>query len=291
MKVNHLILTFAAAATLAACSSEMDIPTVADDTQTVTFTAQLPGGMGRSYGDGTTAKNLTYAVYDANGTLMSDLKGTATFEGLKAKVTLTLINNKEYNIVFWASADGSPYTFNEGNATVTADYTNTLCNDERLDAFTNTVNYTPSSDDDSTISVTLKRPFAQLNIGTNDMDDAKSAGLSDNATISVTVKNVCTTINLLTGVAGDTKDVTFGYGALPSDETFPITGYDYLAMNYLLVGKDSSTHDVSFQVSGISASMEYTEVPLKANYRTNLYGSLLGSTSSFNIEINPTFEE
>ena len=135
---------------------------------------------------------------------------------------------------------------------------------------------------------------AQLNIGTNDLAAAKAAGF-DAKTVKVTVPTY-KSLNLVTGAveAGDPVAVSFGEGALPTGETFPKAGYDYLSMNYLLMSADKQLVDLEFTVKaadGSTRTLPLSAVPVQRNYRTNIYGSLLTNSVNINVEIVPAFEE
>lgn len=287
------------AAGAASCSSD-DLVIKGEGQQTVMFSAQLPGNLSRAFGDGTTAKNLQCAVYEKDATTPLAVYGdtitigTATFNGLSANVKLYLAQGKSYDIVFWASASDSPYKFNHRNQTVVASYDeNTLSSDENLDAFYASTNLTVSATT-TTASVELKRPFAQLNIGTNDFDAAAAAGFTVTKA-AVKVSGVSNTFDLINGtVSGESTDVTFNFGALPgTDETFPVDGYKYLAMNYVLVGSDNATTDVTLTLADENNSntleSSYTGVPVKANYRTNIFGALITNSVDHDVTINPGF--
>ena len=89
-------------------------------------------------------------------------------------------------------------------------------------------------------------------------------------------------------------EVTCDLAAIPSGETFPKAGYDYLSMDYLLVGKEAkSVVDVKWTVTDGTFNSErtFTNVPLQGNYRTNIFGNLLTSPTDFNVEIDPAFNE
>ena len=304
MKTNHLLLALASAALMASCSSELEVPNAAGEA-TVTFTATLPGSMSRTFADGKTANKLYYAVYN-NGKLLSGegLSGSKEIN-LSTTVNLTLAQGLTYDVVFWAQSDtNSPYTFNDADATVTADYTGVTSSNEALDAFY--YHEQIEVDGSASKSIELKRPFAQLNIGTNDLTAARAAGMTATAA-KVTVTDVCNKLDLLTGAASvadgssksenGTYDVTFDTADIPvtktgdegEGETFPVSGYQYLAMNYVLVGSDNATSTVSLEVDGIGH--KYTGVPLRANYRTNIYGALLTSPADYTVTIIPGFGE
>ena len=112
--MNKLILAtiaLGASMALASCSGEeFDVkPTGAEGN--VTFTASLPASVAsRAYSDGSAAKILAYAIY-LTGEKTPLLTGTATFNQLKATVSTTLATGKTYDVIFWAQADGAPYTF------------------------------------------------------------------------------------------------------------------------------------------------------------------------------------
>ena len=141
----------------------------------------------------------------------------------------------------------------------------------------------------------LYRPFAQLNVGTADMAKAEQNGFAKAAAqTKVQVSGIANELNVLTGAVSGTADVTCDLAAIPSGETFPKAGYDYLSMDYLLVGKEAkSVVDVKWTVTDGTFNSErtFTNVPLQGNYRTNIFGNLLTSPTDFNVEIDPAFNE
>ena len=144
-------------------------------------------------------------------------------------------------------------------------------------------------------NVTLKRPFAQLNIGTNDMEDAANTGLDTSALrTSVKVKNVYKNLNLMNGGVGEDATVTFEENNIPKGQ-FTANGntYDYLALNYLLVGTDKGVVDCEFTYTDgtTNGSKTISNVPVQRNYRTNIFGSILTGAVDLGITIDPAFEE
>ena len=272
---------------LASCSSEEFDVKPAGGEGNVTFTASLPASVAsRYYSDGSTAKNLQYAVY-AQGTQTPLLEGTATFENLKATVSTTLATGKTYDILFWAQADGAPYTFTAATQEVTVNYEGIKANNESLDAFfwaekDLTVNGPVSK------TVTLTRPFAQVNVGTNDFEKAADAGAIVTAS-SISMK-AYPGLNLLTGeVTGAETQVTFGKAAIPSGEAFPVDNYEYLAMAYVLVPADKQLVDITLGIDATPNTPVFASVPVQRNYRTNIYGALLTNPAVFNVEITPDY--
>ncbi|MDD6670060.1 MAG: hypothetical protein PUE54_10545, partial [Bacteroidales bacterium] len=249
------------------------------------------------FGDGTTAKTLTYAVYEEGQQhpLIVKEDEVAFSAGLTTTVNLRLANGKKYDLVFWADAADAPYTFDADNKTVTVNYTAAVGQDEKRDAFfahedalhvTGTINKT----------IKLKRPFAQLNIGATDYAEATDAAFTT-ASSAVKVNHVANAINIRTGVATGDETITFADAPVPDDsETFHVTGVDadYLAMNYLLVNDTKQLVDVEFTAKSTKAetiTRSYANVPVQRNYRTNIYGNILTEEANFNIEIIPGFNE
>ncbi len=296
---RYLLSTFtiaAAALLVTSCNDEMDNGLKTGDEGTVTFTAQLPSEMGtRAFADGLTAKHLQYAVYEAGQSTPlkvfgdeTTVVGEAEINNLKQTVSLKLTTGKTYDVIFWADATtDSPYTFNPASQEVSVDYSKVNNNSDNCDAFFKKETITVSGN--QSVDVKLTRPFAQVNIGTDDFDAAKASGLE--VTQTEVVAKAFATLNLATGKVADEADRTFTMKAIPtaSDGEFPVAGgYKYLSMDYLLVGADKATVDVAFNYGG-PQSRTFTNVPVQRNYRTNIYGSLLTNTTDFNVVIEPAF--
>lgn len=296
---RYLLSTFtiaAAALLVTSCNDEMDNGLKTGDDGTVTFTSQLPSEMGtRAFADGLTAKHLQYAVYEAGQSTPlkvfgdeTTVMGEAEMNNLKQTVSLKLTTGKTYDVIFWADATtDSPYTFNPASQEVSVDYSKVNNNSDNCDAFFKKETITVSGN--QSVDVKLTRPFAQVNIGTDDFDAAKASGLE--VTQTEVVAKAFATLNLATGEVSDEADRTFTMKAIPtaSDGEFPVAGgYKYLSMDYLLVGADKATVDVAFNYGG-PQNRTFTNVPVQRNYRTNIYGSLLTNTTDFNVVIEPAF--
>lgn len=289
---------FMAAAALvgfSACSSDEPMTDAGDGN--VSFTLELPAQIqSRAFSDGTTATELTYTVYDEDNGSTVVKTDKATFTNLKTTVSLSLVTGKSYSIVFWASKPGnSYYTYDAVGKTITVDY-NGDAQDEGRDAFfaaRETFKVTgPMSE-----TITLKRPFAQINVGTTDWQAALDSKLDMTAT-GMTVTGVYNSFNLATGeLIGDPVNVTFTNAALPGDgesltgESLP-AGLKYLAMNYVLVG-EKITVDVTLNTTCNPAkpALVFSQVPVQRNFRTNIYGALLTHPTDFNVNIDQNFEK
>lgn len=299
-----LVAGLAAMFGFTSCSSdEFEGPSGSGDAM-VQFNLGLPSQINtRSFGDGTTATSLSYAVYDVTDATSTDgsdwtevylENDAATFQGLQTSVNINLVVGRTYTFVFWADCGASsPYTF-EGKS-IAVSYTDVVSNLEDRDAFYQIVEKRKVTAS-FTESATLYRPFAQINLGTSDLQqEIVQNAYGTNLTTSLKVR-VPSSLNLIDGSVPEQdtwRNVTFAAAAAPEGETFPVEGYDYLNMNYLLMPKDQAIVDVEYKIYNagtLAKTLSVPNVPLRRNYRTNIYGALLTASGVFNIDIEPAFE-
>ena len=295
MRKNLLIAMSAIAMLFAtSCQNDFDVMGNVGDEALVSFTVTTPEIATRAdYSDGATATVLQYAVYNQAGQELTDLTVTDGEIHSSTTVKFQLTTGNKYSVIFWAAAPNAPYSVDFANKSMTVDYSTAVCNDEARDAFYAYKEFTVNGAQTETIE--LKRPFAQLNIGTNDYEESEKAGYVPTQS-AVTVKQVYSSINLATGeVDEETKvDAVFKLANIKKDETFPVGGYEYLAMNYLLVDAEKEVVDVEFtytDANNDSKTRTVGSVPVQRNYRTNIYGALLTSEVDINVTIEPAYEE
>lgn len=264
----------------------------------VTFAAELPGTITKAIGDGLTAKNLSVAVYDdasnAAGTHIVALDKTAVFDALHTTVEYSLVKGKTYHFIFWAQAEGAPYTFNPETKKVAIDYTG-AANDESRDAFyaVKTLKVTGPA----TEPVQLHRPFAQVNFGTSDSAAATVAGVTPTASL-FTATDAASSFDVFAGEGTDPVRISFTEATLPAERLTlkDGTSYTYLAMNYFIpAGKLNETHvsnlSATFKGASDDVVISVPSAKVQANYRTNIVGNLLTDQVVFNVEIVPAFED
>ena len=291
MKKNLFFGLFATVMLLltTACQKENDL--LGNGEATISFEISTPQMATRAFSDGNTATELKYAVYHKVNEQFVLLREeqTAQLDGKKARVDVQLATGKTYYVFFWAQAPVSEgeqprFTPNYGELTMTVNYGK--CNDENYDAFYWFDDVTVEGA--ATVDVTLTRPFAQLNIGTNDLTKIDDVSVANTA---VTVKNVYDTFNFASGnVVGNATEVTFAAKTRPASEAFPVTGYEYLAMNYMFVQQEGDVlNEVIFTYDDGKKSRTFTNIPVKPNHRTNIYGALLTNNIGFDVEIEEDF--
>ena len=292
--MKKILFSLMAAIMIFATSCENDLELGATGkTSVVSFSVESPEMASRAYSDGLSATKLQYAVYEGEQILPALTELNARIEG-KTTVNLQLTTGNTYTVIFWAAAPDAPYSVDFASKTMTVDYSagNKASNAENRDAFYAKKTFTVTGSQTETIE--LRRPFAQLNIGTADYVDAKKAGYEPKYS-GVKVKNVYTTLDLWEGKVDGATEVMFDYAAIPVGEEFPVSGYDYMSMNYLLVASTKALVDIEFGYTETDASAAMTRivgsVPVQRNYRTNIFGQLLTSDVAVNVVIDPIYEE
>lgn len=291
--------------TMASSCAQEEIVTAGGDLR---INVELPSQLStRAFGDGTKARQLTYAVYQVDGQTLTKVSEETLPEafatGLKTTISPKLVTGKTYRLAFWAQVPGQTayvFTAPENAAPgVTVSYDGLDSNDETRDAFFASADVTVNGPSEQ--NVKLIRPFAQLNLGSDDLDEASVAVAYADLRTKVET-TAYTALDLFSGNVEGPQSVIFGFAPVPNKgvaadadgyESFPVDGYEYLSMNYLLVPSAKSVVDIDFTVSNGETeinSFPIAAAPVQANYRTNIYGQLLTSTTDFNVEIVPAFD-
>ena len=289
------------------CAKEDISSSLAGGEVEVTLSVDVPELGTRAFGDGMTVNQLFIAVYEKiNGITSTEalpisridgegFQGSVAFSGGRATVTMVLLKGKTYDLVFWAQKSGTnAYEVNLANGrNIEANY-GALCNLEDRDAFFLIRNDWTAGAQDAETEFHLYRPFAQINVANSDADvafvKANGAKIETSAmTVNTKVANV---LDMKTGDVAGSVDVAFAANAIPT-EAFHIDGYNYLAMNYLLV-KDKELVNLEFVFTddeGVAYTREYGSVPVQRNYRTNILGQIISSPIDFTVVIDPIFNE
>ena len=255
----------------------------------VTYTINLPEVAQTKGNSGYAEYDLYYEVYktvDAAELETADILFEKKVEmtGNTVTLTLDLLNDQNYTILFWANKKGESY-FNVADLR-NVEMVQAASNNNDRDAFCGKdqlVNYDAATGR----TVTLTRPFAQLNIATlvsttagYDMTPKKSY---------VKVTKVPTVFNVLTSEASGDAPVEFNWAAVPAGKKVN-DKYDLVAMNYVLVPESNVYVYYEIETANGTVKNSVDNVPLKPNYRTNIVGNLLTSNATYTIELKPGFE-
>lgn len=303
--MKKLLLSLAAAIiTLGFTScSEDEMPVSTGSDGNVTFSVSLDNQAGsRAFGDGFSATTLKYAVYSANyDELVTEGSTSFASNALSANVSLELVSGQEYKIVFFAYKNmNGVYTFNSSEKSIEVDYAkmnNTSSQKNDYDCFYK-VEKVVVGNSPINRSVVLTRPVAQLNFGTSDLKSAAVQNTYGDSYGNLYIRTKYTgkaysKMNILTGQLSEEVEFTSNTAATPVGAdygTFPVEGHDYLFCIYLLASEQSQLVDCSLifhRSSTPVTTFSINNVPIQRNYRTNIYGKLLTSTTEFEVTKDP----
>ena len=311
--MKKLIYCVAALATMifAGSCQQDNLEPVAGES-TVTLTVELPGLATKAIGDGTNVNQLVYEVWKIakDATEIDVTNDTRLFQkdivnptGNSWVVNLNLVQDQNYKILFWAQVNGTGVYNTEKLTEVTYGESVTdayLANQEDYAAFYGSkvlsTFETPKGE-----TITLYRPFAQLNIGTK--NDAKADEYKINLEkSSVVVKYVPTVFNVSNSEATEPQEFTFNLANVPAEDLkVDSTPYQYVAMNYMFAGERTNIivdYTINTEIVPTAAGASATKaeikntvinVPIQENYRTNIVGNLLTSSVQYEVVIDADF--
>ena len=310
MRRHYLLLPGALVLFLSACSQQEPFAIDEGTETTARFTVNLPKDYStRALGDGLSATNLSILVYETGDTENTFvLSGNTTFapDAYTTTVDLNLVTGKNYLIVFFAQSPDSEnvYTINKSSGVLNVEYNNMTSAANIADAydcFYGTYATGEVGNTNLNTTINLNRPVAQINWGTTEISSTALSNFEDEfgtngqylqTTFSA---SVYTTLNLQTGVYGNQAPVKLTNFSAPasSDGTYPVSGYEYLAVQYVLApATASATYDLELSVNNngggntagtISKKFPVSNAPLQANYQTNIYGALLTANAAVTV--------
>lgn len=293
-KLIYCATALVAALFAASCQREMHEPVAQGG---VTYTITLPETVQTRGESGYAEYDLYYEVYktiDATElqTASTLFEKKVTMTGNTYELTLDLLNDQDYTVLFWANKKGESY-FNVDDlrnvqvkdADETKDGIQVVANCDDRDAYCG-IDQISQHDGAQSKTVTLTRPFAQLNIATLVSTTAGYLLTPEESRVKVTVPvayNVATA-----STVGNAVEVDFTKFSVPAGQKVNGT-YDLVAMNYVLVPQGNI--DVYYEIQTVNGTVNNTvnNVPLKKNYRTNIIGNLLTSNADYTVEIKPGF--
>ena len=282
---------------------------------TVTYTVQLADAVGtKALGDEISAVNeLVYEVWRTQGREITAFDAekdnllyhrTAKVDNGVATIELEFINDQNFTVLFWAhTKDNGVYNVDKLTAvSITPDG----ANNPNAQAFVGR-DFVKDCVSDKGGKVTLTRPVAQLNIGTT-KESLKA--FNDDVVLrgsSVTITGLSTSYNIATLSAGS-DEATFVYTdreemPIPAEynpvEYLNVNGvdYQYVAMNYVgFPAENGSTVTVKYVINTSEGDIDNLDapilnVPVKANYRTNIIGNLITSKTDYIVTLDKNWAD
>ena len=302
---------FAAATVLTSCQKQPDEFST-DAEVSVTYSVAVPNALTTKAGAGEFVDHLFWAVYVTEEAPSSEMDpysdktrllyaDKCSFVGGQAKPSLKFIKDQNHVVIFWAQhgdADGK-YQFPEGDLRKVSYKSGTInCNDAELEAFY-AVDFVLDAGGSPSKDVVLRRPVAQINVGTL----VESLKISDTELTlkksSFLVKKAPTAFSPISGGVSDYADLTFE----PSDlikkngeyAKFESSSREYvqLAMNYVFASpNESANYDMKLTVDtdpGSEVVLSIPNIPVKGNYRTNITGNLLTTNTTYTVTFDQEF--
>lgn len=272
----------------------------------VVFTVEAPGAATKAIGDGENVDIVHYEIYKKEANHKNSInggqpliKGYTKVIGKTANLTLNLLQDQDYVALFWAHMDaqgGQIYDTKDlrkvgVSYTVEGGKKSALANDEDRAAFCQRHDFS-THEKVNAEKVYLKRPFAQINLGTT----KESLNLDYPINLEKShmyIDGVANVFNVAKMEA--TKDVTYvdyAYNDVPKQFlTVGDTDYAYAGMNYILVPANQSTVKLTYDIMTDVGTVNRTVlgVPVQMNYRTNLLGNLLTQETKIEIVVDNTF--
>ena len=280
---------------------------------TVTITVEAPGALQtKTIADGLNVNEVHYAVYKTNDNEAYAIgnpneqplaQGVVEMINKRASIDFELLQDQYYTVIFWAQVAGTGHYELGDLRTISFANTTVAGNDESRAAFYAKYEFDTKQHKDHT--VTLYRPFAQLNLLTTEeslrpVQPGQQLGYEiDIQESKVVVKGLSNVFNTVTGVSEDaTTEFVYDMAATPAkngETTLEVNGvdYHYVSMNYFFVPLDEKLVDIVYCVNTDKGSIEneIVSVPVKKNYRTNIIGNILTRETKFEIIVDERFEQ
>ena len=302
MKKSLLLLAFAALLLVGCAKEQIAKKNVGDGLQTVSFTVDVKSTATKAVLDGDgAAANINHwimQVLDSDGEVYNYQEEDGEIGVKTHTFNVTLIKGQTYDVLFWADTKGKYVVTDLCNVKRTDGL---KANSDSLDAFSAVV------EDFSTAvatqkQVTLKRPFAQLNVvftdlkklyttmGKNDTEYTKFRPMN-----FVAKAKVPTSFNVFTQETGAPSETPIEVKADTSySHNYTAHGdKETLYMDYIFASagnKDIVDIDFSFTSRGVEISHNFTAIPFQCNYRTNILGEFMSAGAQWNVTVDPIWD-
>lgn len=274
---------------MASCEKEVNAPASADEYAPVSVSVSPSVITRAEAGDGTQATDLYAVVYNQEGTELKELRQHIASAVYPQSVEFKLVKEQTYKIVFLAQSTGAYLSGDAWDMKAITLPAGKLNSDEQ-DLFTAVKSVTVQEVNQSE-SVTLTRPFAQVNFACSDESLAAAIAAGFNpAKVKLSFKDLPETYNAVEGTVSGTRATVEYAEAAPYGHAFK-AGYKTMAYAYLPVGADSYNTDATLVINAGARTISVTNLPIKANYRTNVLGDFFTSAVKYSVTIDGNFTD
>ncbi len=268
----NFFFALGAALLLSACGKEsISRPQWAETSFSLTLEAV------KSAGDGADADHLAVLPFDKDGNPLDDISFTCTQSGPgRFTAQARLVKGVEYTLLFFAQK-GETYSLDR-DGTLSLPGFGAL-NDASRDAFSAVQTVVGGAS--SSLSLSLRRPFALLSLVSSQADQAaaQEQGRSAEVRVGLVLEGVPDRMNLLTGAVEGSVQASFPAASAPSSQD--------LAFCFLPAGESKALVKAAVTVTaGDFTSVRNLEnLPLRRNCRTCITGDFLTTEGSLDINL------
>lgn len=214
---------------------------------------------------------------------------------------LRLVSGRDYKVAVWADFGPQYYTVSTevGTAPKVAMASTTINgSNNKYDAYFKIENITFTTSN-QVKPFELKRPFGLVKINTLDYNEGtvKNARLRPQS-YNIASINIPTQLSLIDGSVGEMKDIKVDWSSVSSDYDVdfvaPATSKE-LSFDYIFAGEVQSplanfTAAYRNESQGDIVSYEFTNIPIRRNFITNITGNILTKKGSIRVSIDPMWE-
>lgn len=326
-----LLFALCCAFALASCQKEqqeVSIPNAGEEAMATFTVSMAPQTKATIDNDGNAAKvNRCILEVYSNDKVYRHVETKVDPTTLTATFQLPLVISQKYDFLFWADCatlDASLQTFTDlyydtqslKAVKILDETTGNLDEKDAFFCYDHNVTFTGATEKD----YVLTRPFAQVNIITNDLLEIKNSVSTDLAQelwpdkISVDyTTEFPTQFNVYDGTCSELKTIdrkaeaVYGCSTAAAQNTLNM---DYIFVNTLENEKVNSTGYTEEPDPEVKGSFAITKaiitlkngstitileneenIPIKRNYRTNIIGSFLTDPMDYEVTINPIWED
>lgn len=237
----------------------------------------------------------SYSLYERSEKLVNNVSQYYSF-------SFRLVASNNYKVLFWAdhaafnsgnnSFSDIYYTTTSANGLQEVTVKNGYGNTDEMDAF---FGHASINDLNGTINrtVTLTRPFAQLNVITTDIKDIENSRIPTEVELTV---NAPSKFDVMTETASEPSYISYtdvpyytrsSKTAMAGETPF---SFCTLAMSYIFaseIAKDIVTVNLVTKKDGtVLTSSEFSNIHLQRNFRTNVIGKLLTDNEDYKVRHN-----
>ena len=216
-------------------------------------------------------------------------ENVAKVNGRSAQITLDLVKDQYYNLIFWAqNRECGAYSWADLKE-IKVDYTKfTQDQKDVYDAFYKVEKILANGE---TKSIYLTRPFAQVNFGASQM--SSSLGQVTLKGNWVEISEVASGFNTVEGKGiKPVQKVKFSTKAdFVEDRTIIVENqtFNWVAMNYLLVSSTDVMVTAEFDTNFGKITHVVHNVPIDKNHKTNIVGNLFTTGAKLKIIVKEDF--